>query len=89
MSHTCLCGEAIHLQCFMPMRYVKKRGIPAMYVHITLTTFTRLAQSSTVGSMLTLYGSTMLLALIFMYVATLYGLIGLWRLSGKFFCLVY
>ena len=36
-----------------------KRGIPDMHARITLTTFTRFAQNSTVGCMLALHGPTM------------------------------
>ena len=50
----CLYTEAIRLQCFPPTLCCK-RGIPATCTHITLTTFTRFAQNSTVVSMLALY----------------------------------
>ena len=40
----------------------EKWGISVMHTHITLTTFTRFAQKSIVGTMLALYGSTMHLA---------------------------
>ena len=41
------------------MRYVKNGEYPS---HITLTTFTRFAQNSTIVSVLALYGSTMHIA---------------------------
>ena len=40
----------------------EKRGIPVVHAHITLTTFTRFVQNSSVGSMLALYGLTRHLA---------------------------
>ena len=43
--------EAMHLQCFTPMRYVGRRG------HVYVTTFTQIAQNYNVGSLLALYGS--------------------------------
>ena len=48
--------EAICLQCFMCMRYMKNEEYPS---HITLMTFTQFVQNSSVVSMLALYGSTM------------------------------
>ena len=56
MSPTCLYREAIRLQCFMRMRYVKNRKYPS---HVALTTFTHFAQNSTRVSVLALYGSIM------------------------------
>ena len=51
VSFICLYREAIHLQCFMPMRYVV---VTRTY---ECDTFTQFAQNCNVGSLLALYGS--------------------------------
>ena len=95
MSPICLYREAIHLQCFTPTHYVKN-GEYLSCTRILCWCFDPICSKQhcrEYARIVWLYYAHLWclwlhLSLIFMHVATLDGLIGLWMLSRKFFCLV-